>query len=255
MTGTRKVLFALLFVSATWVFAAPSGPSTQPVPPVVYLSHSEPLSVSEKVPGRIAEMASSSAVLDKRIWFMAVVANGPEGSKVEVFYAPDQTTARLRKGRFVCIPGLAVGEYAQVSSLDKPFTKELDVPNRADLPFPWPYVLNKYEAEGHRLALKDEDLVRLVDAARAMRKPKPDDDPICMIRGGELWRSVPGAINVLWGVSSRFGTQDDDVPHAGGVYLQFKRDRDTYNLADRGTWDVDEKLLPRYQPDSVEGAP
>lgn len=164
-----------------------SGPDITAVP-VVYAGWSEP--VTEFEIRDILCKAETVRPADAEVWFIEVNDNMdiPFGIDymASVYFAPDEASSRIRKGRYAWFtsdpfmplllpipptkPTLA--EYRQVSLADEPFGEERGVPEGTLMPFRSP-------AE-----FTDEEIVKMVDAARAAL-PWASDDPILSIWAGD----------------------------------------------------------------------
>ena len=137
--------------------------------------------------------AAVRAVPDASPWFVLVWRHG-ERDIFRVFFTPEQTTPRMRKGRCCVVTGpLAAGAagvecdfdvtvypYVQVSESSTTFDQTLEVPAAAGLPFHLPRNKDKSPA------FSDDELVEIADLARAhLRREKY---PISRIvdRGGRV---------------------------------------------------------------------
>jgi len=140
---------------------------------------------------RIAEAREPAAIGGRKIWFVAAFSNHPDHYRQIVYYAPDSTSPRVRRG--LCLvfywwasspinPSAAIAEYVQVSRRGAPFRKgdALTVPPAVDLPFPPPE-----DRDGTSLEMSDDDLAALIDAARPVVDPAVefDDFPCVFLIG------------------------------------------------------------------------
>ena len=154
---------------------------------------------------------------DAEVWFVAVVYVDRFCFHADVYFKPDESSPRLRKGRYAGLQSQRndpprelrdrdVFTYAQVSPADEPFGDTLDVPQMAYIPFHWPR-LREWELqkrsrrEGEeRTPMSGEEVVRLIDAARA-GFDDPPTSPVCAIR----YEPDEEAIAVACGVSGHGG--------------------------------------------------
>jgi len=181
--------------------AAP--PATRPVVPFIYAHWFD--EVLPPVPpaeaARILREAGRFKPAGMSIWFVLVREDATDHKRqwftaAEVYYTADVSTARLRVGRRARIYTSDVNfepeidRYVQVSPADHPFGRQLEVPEAKWLPIP--------EAE----RVPDEDLVSLVDAARAAQKMElatmgSRDEPVGRIhRDGDTY-----TVEFGWNVS------------------------------------------------------
>ena len=137
----------------------------------MYSDYESPRQLTSDQFDLIFRTASHSKVKDRRIWFVLVVCNSrpllaSPYLRAKVYYAPDESSPRIRKGRFVGIDkgseeSTYEGIYLQVSRSDHALTEKLEIPDLREMPFGPPRVKNG------PVQMTDEELVRLVDFVRA----------------------------------------------------------------------------------------
>lgn len=260
MTRRRITLLAGLIAALAGVPAraaepAATRPTTRPEVAVVYADHGSPGRLTAGQAEQVGRAATALAPDGRAAWFVLVRSNhlgaageGAAGDMLHatIYYAPDASSPRLRKGRAVGLTlfgrKLRSGEpvpYLQVSPGDAPFPDPPGVPGvpavpaLADLPFGPPLTGNRAPAE-----VGGDDLVRLVDAARAIlradaakterwaRHQGPDarahaarerNEPIHRIeKDGDVLRVYTGWQTGIRSGGGRFV----DLRRAGGEYRQ-----------------------------------
>jgi len=187
--------------------AAPTKlPATVPVGPleVRYGTHLNPAKLSPQQLAEITEIAEAHRPAGREIWYVRVATNdkykGEWHYSAAVYYTPDVTTGRIRKGKMTgassMFGGVAehkklrerlresakrhpeelsdtdLGEWVQIAPADRPFGTELKVLFGAVAPFA--------PVKG----ISDDDLVAIVDDARRAHdvgRLAEVDEPICMI--------------------------------------------------------------------------
>ena len=148
--------------------------------PVVYDEALKPARLSDEQKEEILNDVTPLCPEGQDIWFIRVHDNNREFSgnleyDVTVYFTPDVTTPRLRKGERVAfwswwwsedpaakgrlLPKL-VGTYYQVSPRGEPFGQGLEVPSKTLMPYPL------------RTELPDEEVIEIVDFVRT----SPADD-------------------------------------------------------------------------------
>lgn len=189
------------------------------------------------------------------IWFVAVVFNVQiYDCRAFAYYSPEARSQRVRKGRYadICIMTEATvtpkgnvfgkewgltwnrkGEYVQVSPPDEPFAEgeaKPEVPAAKYIPFPRPLYPDEVLGDRKVEPMTDNELVALVDFARAHLGLNPEDvgegvpewnEPICsvVVGGGNRFA-------VAFGVSNR-----------NGLYLHVKRrDDGRFTRTQFGMW-------------------
>jgi hypothetical protein len=227
-----------------------SHPTTRPDVPVVYTSFGRFHRLTPEQTKLILDTAMESRPKDRDIWFVAVQYIGTYRVWAMVCYTPDESSPRVRRGWFSDIHvrreaavvvwkkpdgGRSVdvvygrndklemirpGQYVQVSRPGKPFGQKLEVPATADLPFPAPFYPPAVTGDGEVKRLDDEGLVRLVDFARSVFKPRDGDDPIC---------SVVGTGDDLFGVAQ-------GVSDWGGDFIHVRRKGEKFEVTASGGW-------------------
>lgn len=165
-------------------------PATAPVAPFAIVF------VDGKVPGdrrnieeRVIRGAPAPDADDKAIWFAMITGTsatteklGPNGLiRVSYYLKPDAATPHLRKGTVIKRylggsrppPEPKRARYVQVSSVEKPFGRELVVPDGEDLdlrPCPAPVALRRKAgvlAMDGALEITDDQLVAVIHTTRA----------------------------------------------------------------------------------------
>ena len=144
-------------------------PTTQPHVPVVYARPKDNKPLTE---AQVQEALRVAGELRPRrdgrdIWFIAVIRNRFANLRVVVYYAPDESSPRLRRGRcavFWTYTGAdpLIQPYLLVSRPDKPFGDRLEIPAVPDLPFKPPE-----DFRFRPVWVGDDELVRVVDVGRA----------------------------------------------------------------------------------------
>jgi hypothetical protein len=166
---------------------------------VRYAPHGAPEPLSAERKRKILEFAMEGAPADRAVWFMLVLSNHETGYAAIVYFVPDSTTPRLRRGRCAYVtehrewlkklpeelkaklrvPRRELPSYVQVSPAEAPFDDRVTIPNANLMPFDpsgW--------TEGQVARLDDGELVELVDLARAAFGASKDD-PIHAIQMDE----------------------------------------------------------------------
>ena len=168
--------------------------------------------------GEAADIRNKALALqprDAEVWFVAVVYVDRLCFHARVYFRPDESSPRLRKGRYARLQDwqdergrptrdVEIRTYAQVSPPDEPFGEALDVPQMPHIPFHWPSLAQwelekRSRREGEeRTPMSADEVVRLIDAARGARPP---DAPVCTIQ----YEAEEDAIAVARGVSGHGG--------------------------------------------------
>lgn len=206
--------------------SAPARPMTAPVTrPTIQVVNvdgrrSEPLS-AERVDALLA-VAGKVEQDGRNVWFLAVTHNrGPEYRAV-VYFEPDHASPRLRRGSCAVLtdwaPSLpAKRPYIQVSLAREPFSDKLDVPAAELLPFDPP------QTEGGKsIAFEEDDLVRLIDAARAVvREQSLPREPMYKV---VIQDALLPIYSIYFGVPPEGGTTIDLRRKRGNVGFEKTRD-------------------------------
>lgn len=237
--------------------------SDTPVPVVVH-SRFDPAPLTDEQTDDILERAGNVAPTGIGVWFILLrnnrERNGVLRYAVTVFFEPDSTTARLRKGKYVRVDGLGdalrdclcralaaegspdgpmpsrqwceswppraspLFDYCQVSRQETPFTDDRAVPDGSLLPFPAP--------DG----FTDEETVDVVDFIRT--DPKlPDPAPPVFSPSGRFDGRSPiiaierqgSTIEVRCGVC-------EGLLSCRGTVLYLVRESDTLRIVTTGRW-------------------
>ena len=210
MTATRSdTLGAAVFLCVGWTLAAgcaaptekANAPPEKSTPateidlsiPVVYDPRLKPLPLTDEQKKEILRQAALVTPKEQRLWYLHVAHNYLWGEElwpnVTVYFTPDVTTPRLRKGKCLRINTLVwwkmfminrtgrkelwinpktfdsqelqkhVRDYWQVSFRDRPFTAELHPPTK---PL-WPFAVSA--------GLTDEEVVEIADFVRPFSEP------------------------------------------------------------------------------------
>jgi hypothetical protein len=165
------------------------------------------------------------------VWFVLVLNHSRgwllgESLTAAVYFEPDESAERLRKGRYWVVVrragsgGRAVGplSYAQVSPPGTAFGQHLGVPDLTYIPISHPF------GEPTPLIRTDADLVAAVDAAREGLRTDADVP--------DEWRREP---------VRRFGQSDALIQAfhgwgGGGVLTFLKRDRASFEYVGYSRW-------------------
>jgi len=179
--------------------AAPPPTAILPgLPPVVYDQRLDPKPLTDAQLSQIVGFTIGHLPRGLRIWYVHVhfnnVSGGNERWHVSVFFAPESTGPRVRKGRYFHLrdrmfldaakrplptPEELARQYVQVSLADKPFGKSLELPAERLWPFAAP--------EG----FTDDELVEIVDFART--SPHIPVPPATMDANGVVTAYVRGS--------------------------------------------------------------
>jgi len=217
-------------------------PATRSQVPVVYTDWHKGTQLTPERTELILRAAQESRPQDRALWFVYVPIIDRYEISAMAFYEPDETSPRVRKGRYADVhirkeahlEGVRVvfgeqdriafnqvGRYAQVSPAGSSFPDKLEVPAPKWLPFPVPWSL------GGQGPLSDPELVRLVDFARGNFSRRADDtDPICSIRRGGF--NDKGAVD-------RF-IVSTGVEDLVGSYIEVRRRGSEFEVTDSGAW-------------------
>lgn len=155
-------------------------PSKDTVPIVYQSERFTPLRLNPQQIDEFLSTATKAMPTGPSVWFILVRSNskhdGELSYNVIVYFRPDETTARFRKGRYLHLDnwwnslGITINtalnnhqidwtnrlkSYFQVSQADRPFDKKLGVPNGSMLPFDAP--------EG----FKADEIIDIVDFVRS----------------------------------------------------------------------------------------
>lgn len=150
-----------------------------PIPPLQpFVFYDETGEPSARTP--MLSEAELREILDKvvaqtsdPVWLIRIkpALPGEERGLVIVYLVPDETTPRIRAGRFYAFPppqrkadGRPPGKYAQVSLPNCPFTAQLAKPSVAELPFDWPVITDP--SVGKSAVASQKELIVIVDLAR-----------------------------------------------------------------------------------------
>lgn len=179
----------------------------------------QPLSPERKQ--KIVGLASDDAPAGRRIWFVLVLYNKDHIYNTLVYFEPEVSTSRLRKGTYAGISNwterarearsilkadddLAPPRYVQVSDAAAPFTRALTVPRAEVMPFD-----PDSAGFGEAANLNDEEWVALVDLVR----PVFDKEG-----GGPVHRA-----EVRDGVLRVYSGWQEGMLSGGGRYVDVKR--------------------------------
>lgn len=222
-------------------------PSNDTIPIVYQSERFTPKPLAYQQIDEFLSTASKAMPKGPSVWFILVRSNskhdGELSYNVIVYFRPDETTARFRKGRYLHLDnwwnslGIKTApidwtnrlkSYFQVSQADRPFGKKLEVPRGSMLPFDSP--------EG----LADEEVIGIVDFVRSnptytpppskeypdsFRKPIQHDGsaPIVVIKKADDTIEV------------RTGTVEGPLSGIGHL-LRIVRDGADFRIIGTGTW-------------------
>lgn len=159
-----------------------------------------PKALTERENAELKTLAAASAKGKRRAWFVRVRYNDKGIFVADLYFAPDTTEPRIRKGTCAHVegwgdllsvvkdgPAKEMPKYVQISRPNEPFDDRLTVPDREMMPFQ-----PDHRFFGEAVKLSDEELVSLVDLVRPVFA-KNDGGPIYRIEmKGELIRVFSG---------------------------------------------------------------
>ena len=174
--------------------------STLPPIEVQYDPALSPKALTEGENAELKQLAAESAKGNRRAWFVRVRYNDRGIFAADLFFAPDTTEPRIRKGTCAHVEGWSdllsvvkdgpadeMPRYVQISLPNEPFDDHLTVPDRERMPFQ-----PDHRFFGKAVKLSDEELISLVDLVRPVFA-KNDGGPIYRIEmKGELIRVFSG---------------------------------------------------------------
>jgi hypothetical protein len=211
---------------------AATKPATQPAAiAIVYSPRVARFSASEEA--QLREVARESEPPGEPVWFVYVHA---WGTRADIFYAPQQSTPRLRKGHyrqvwgggstsdsvyrfeFKAPEGFTLQDYMHVSpSASKPFGDGLAVPDGSVLSLP-------VQTDVLSLApgvVSDEDMISILDQVRSHRFDVRDVKDSPLLLGMDLEHTV----GVYFGEADCFGS-----------FMSFRRERGEYVYFGESDW-------------------
>lgn len=211
--------------------------------PIIYHNRFKPEPLSRSQKEKILNEANSLAPKDQQIWFIRVLYNRLSHTyNIAVYYTPDQTTERIRKGKFVQLGSLrnemiekwfksvlgwksseqdvgklvslpqdkCLEDYCQVSLSSKPFSFELEIPPQNTLlPFLVP------------TNLTDKEIIEIIDLIRETY-PSHKEPIICMIKEDNRIGIMTGTVE-----SGTSGM---------GHYLEYMKRNGEYGLVVEDEW-------------------
>lgn len=212
-------------------------PSIAPATAIRYAEYLNPAALRPEQLTEIEAEAEKARPAGRDVWFVLVLSNrlyqGKWDYRAIVYFTPDETSPRLRKGRYLGVSSLflryrdrlpkhdaELSNYVQVSLPDKPFGEVAEVPWGPELPFDPPE------------EVAEADLVPVLDAARRIIGATPYigdcNDRFLPIQRFDV---NPGEIRVL------FGWQVGPLA-GGGVVVTVRKTKRGF-VADRetGVWD------------------
>ncbi len=210
----------VLVIAVGCAHRSPSAmPSTHPIiastsPPIEvrYDPALSPKALTAQEKNELTNLAAARANDDCRPWFVCVRYNDNGIFAADLFFAPDTSSARLRKGTYAHVegwedllsvvkdgPAEQMPRYAQISPPTEPFDHRLTVPDRVMMPFE-----PDHHFFGEAVKLSDSELVSLVDLVRPVFA-KNDGGPIYRIEAkGEMIRVFSGEQQGPLGGGGRF---------------------------------------------------
>jgi hypothetical protein len=211
---------------------AATKPATRPAAvAIVYSPRVARFAASEEA--QLREVARKSEPPGEPVWFVYVHA---WGTRADIFYAPQQSTPRLRKGHyrqvwgggstpdpvyrfeFKAPEGFTIQDYMQASpSAGKPFGDGLSVPDGSVLSLPVQTDVLSL-APG---AVSDEDMVAILDQVRSHIFDVRDVQDSPLLLGMDLEHTV----GVYFGEGDYFGS-----------FMSFRRERGGYVYCGEGGW-------------------
>lgn len=223
--------------------AGPLAPSTKPSSsapsgeqrelPAVYAAYGDPAPVTPEQTRWIQDSASRATPSGRSVWFVLILDNDPSDLGVlsaRVFYTPDSSTARLRKGSYINVRRVQGRSfqserlhYCQVSAANKPFDGSTTVPPVTLLPFATP------TDQTGTVLFDDTELVQLVDAVRHALDSDRSSPDSC--KRDPIWRIEPfeGAFDVYIG-------WETGPLSGGGCILSMKRTAAGFRKSSSGMW-------------------
>jgi len=182
-------------------------PSTHPIdtstlPPIEvrYDPALSPKALTERENAELKQLAAESAKGNRRAWFVRVRYNDKGSFAADLYFTPDTTEPRIRKGTCAHVEGWGdllsvvkdgpaeeMPRYVQISLPNEPFDDRLAMPDREMMPFQ-----PDHRFFGMAVKLSDEELISLVDLVRPVFA-KNAGGPIYRIEmKGELIRVFSG---------------------------------------------------------------
>jgi hypothetical protein len=157
--------------------------------------HPKALTAQEKA--ELINAAADSANIGVRAWFVRVRYNDKGIFAADLYFAPDTTTPRIRKGTLAHVEGWGdllsvvkdgpaeeMPRFVQISRPNEPFDERLTVPEREMMPFE-----PDHRYFGEAVKLSDNELVSLVDLVRPVFA-RNDGGPIYRIEMKGDWIRV-----------------------------------------------------------------
>ena len=195
--------------------------------PVIYHPLLKPEKLQAEQLKGILDKASQSVPEHGKIWFVRVLCN--EADRLDtfsavVYYRPEYSSDRLRKGRFFCIDedppdeAAVCREYCQVSSGERDFGFDLEVPGQ-DMLFPF--------SRGEDVS--DEEVVEVVDFIGSMAQ---SSNSYSEFKGDAPVVSIDKKDGVI---EIRTGTKQDLAGSAGHI-LRIRKTGTRYELINVVPW-------------------
>lgn len=198
------LLCCVLIIAMGCTHQSPSAttlPSTRPPPiEVRYDPALNPKALTAQEKTELIKSAAASAKGNRRAWFVRVRYNDKGIFAADLYFTPDTSSARIRKGMCAHVEGWGdllsvvkdgpaeqMPRYSQISLPNEPFDDRLTVPDRDMMPFE-----PNHRYFGEAVKLSDDELVSLVDLVRPVFA-KNDGGPIYRIEArGEIIRVFSG---------------------------------------------------------------
>ncbi len=222
-------------------------PSKNSVPIVYQTKRFTPIPLTPQQIDEFLSTASKAMPKGPSVWFILVRGNSKHDGElpynVIVYFRPDETTARFRKGRYLHLDnwwnslGIKTApidwtnrlkSYFQVSQADRPFGKKLEIPHGSMLPFDSP--------EG----LDDEEVIGIVDFVRSNpthTPPQSKDYPDSFRSPVQVDGSAPIVVieKKAETIEVRTGTVEGMFSGMGQL-IRIVRDGEDYRITTTGTW-------------------
>jgi len=205
---------------------------------IIYHTRLKPDPLTKRQIGMLSKSIKNVRLDKKDVWFVRVLYNRNRHLKAKIYFMPETTSKRTRKGKYIycrlvdlALLDLKINdlkppeymEYIQVSLKDKPFTAQVEIPPQNSM---LPFSVSE--------SFTDQEVVEIVDFIRSGPKilstkpnvmyfPVERDTPIMtIIKEGEV-------------IKVRTGTKEHGIAGMGQV-LEIRKTEQGYELTDVIEW-------------------
>lgn len=205
---------------------------------VIYHTRLDPEPLTSKQLALLSKYIKRARLDKKEIWFVRVILNRNQYLNAVIYFIPDTTSSRIRKGKYIHCrhnPRLVsklgeetlrfeAQEYCQVSLKEKPFTSQIEIPPQNSL---LPFAVPKDFSE--------KEIVDIVDFILSAPKEKAKTG-INFIYAG-IFKNLPIMRITREGeiIRVKTGTQEHGIA-GGGLILEIRKTGEDYELIMATVW-------------------